>query len=82
MIITVLDFGRDAVDIITVSEEWLQTKLRNELQEWYDDEEWNGFQIDELIDLFLYEYCNYPQNNIQYIANSTTINYRTPKSYM
>ena len=81
MKIAVLDFRSASLDIIKVDEEWLQSDLRNALPEWYDDDEWAQFDESDLIQLFLYEYCNYSASNIEYMADLTEVNKLTPNDF-
>ncbi len=81
MKITVLDFTCNSVDIITVDEAWLDNDLREALPEWYDDEEWEAKDESERIELFLFEYCDYSDSNIQYMIDCSEIRNRTPKDY-
>lgn len=81
MKIAVLDFSTNTVDIITVEQKWLEKDLREALPEWYTDEAWKDVceNEDELIDHFLFTYCNYNPDNIQYMVNFKEVTYFTPK---
>lgn len=81
MKIAVLDFNTTTVDIITVDENWLNNDLRNALPEWYEDDEWAAKDESDRIELFLFEYCGYPDSNIQYMVDCSEIRNLTPKDY-
>lgn len=80
MKITVLDFNSNSVDIINVDEKWLRNDLRDSLSEWYDDEEWAEKDESDLIELFLFDYCNYSGSAV-YMADCSQIQYLTPKDF-
>ena len=45
------------------------------------DEEWDATDESERIELFLFEYCDYSDSNIQYMVDCSEVRYRTPKDY-
>ena len=81
MKIAILDFSCSSLDTITVSEDWLNNDLREELSEIYEDEEWEAMDDDERLQLFLFEYCNYSDSNIQYMVDYTENRNMTPKDF-
>lgn len=82
MKIVVLDYTTTSVKIIDVEEKWLEEDLRIALPLEYTDQEWKGIIEDEveLIELFLFSYCNYDLDNIYYMAGVSEIDYYKPKS--
>lgn len=80
MKIAILDFSCSTLDVVTVTEEWLRNDLRDNLDEQFEDEEWERMDDDELLDLFLYDYCNY-SSNIQYMVDFTEYRNMTPKDF-
>lgn len=81
MKIAVLDFNTNTVDVISVDDEWLENDLRDELSEWYEDEEWAKVDKDEKLNLFLFDYCGYSDGSIEYMCDYEKVQYLTPKDF-
>lgn len=81
MKIAILDFNANTVDLITVDDNWIDNDLREELPEWYDDEEWHTKSKDDKIEHFIFEYCGYSADNIQYMVDYEKVEVLTPKDF-
>lgn len=63
------------VDTITVDEDWIESDMRDELVEWYDDEEWAAMPFQSKVDLFIFQFCKYHET-AQYMIDPEKRNFK------
>lgn len=76
-----MDFNIGEVDIIKVDLDWVRGEMYDEIDTDLSPTEWEALDDSEKLEHFLWYWCQYSPDNIQYIVNPSKINQLTYKDF-
>lgn len=73
--IAVLQYSSSEVDIISVPLEWLNEEMPEDACASISSEEWQRMDLQDKVEIFLAEWCQYDPSDIHYMIEPNHINH-------
>lgn len=80
MRIAVFNHVLNTVELLNVNKKWLKGEMRHRISVWVDDEEWQKLPMNELIEIFLFDFCNY-EPSVDYMVDYDDVKHLTHRDF-